>query len=152
MTPDREDSRSLAVAMAAVALASFVFYRSVVAVFFAQDDFPWLWAAQHLSIDQLIQQFASRYEGETYVFWRPLSQQVWFWLNLRFWGLSAEVFHLSNLVFHTFDSILAFLVARSLLKNTTWAAVTGILYGTNPVHFQAVAWPAAFTAGETNPD
>lgn len=133
----------LATRFVAVALVSFIFYKSTITVFFAQEDFAFLWGAQHLTVDGLIQGFVRRNEEGTYVSWRPLSQPVWFWFNLRLWGLSAELFHLSSLVLHALNSVLVVLIARALLKNTTWAAVAGILHGTNPVHFQAVVWPAA---------
>jgi hypothetical protein len=77
--------------------------------------------------------------------WRPLSQAAWFWVHLRLWGPNAQVFHLAGLLCYVANCVLAFAVGRRILGTLSGATLAAGLYATNPVHFQAVAWPAAFT-------
>lgn len=128
--------------VALIVVLGFAFYVSVVRVFFAQDDFGWLQVARQLDLQGVLRAFTGIGQG---LVWRPLSQQAWFAANLALWGPSAEMFHASSLVVHLGNGVLAFMIARRLLADDRWAAVVGAVYVTNPVHFQAVAWPSAFT-------
>lgn len=74
--------------------------------------------------------------------YRPL-----YWMSLaldrRIWGLNASGFHLTNLVLHWLNGVLAFLLLRRL-KTAPWtAAVAALLWLGLPINTEAVAWVSA---------
>ncbi len=77
--------------------------------------------------------------GGTY---RPL-----YWMSLvldrRIWGLNASGFHLTNLVLHWLNGVLAFLLLRRLRVAPWTAAVSALLWLGLPINTEAVAWVSA---------
>lgn len=90
----------------------------------------------------------------------PLAYTAWTglsWLSLRVTGgyhLRPPLFHLANLILHLLNSVLAYLVLRSLLKAMTRKADSGVpasgvqraalagslLFALHPLQVEAVAW------------
>ena len=50
------------------------------------------------------------------------------------------VFHLTNMLLHTANAILVFLVIRVLTGKFEIAAIAGLLFGVHPFHVESVAW------------
>jgi len=50
------------------------------------------------------------------------------------------VYHLTNLLLHTANAILVFLVIRALTKKPEIAAIAGLLFGVHTFHVESVAW------------
>ena len=50
------------------------------------------------------------------------------------------VFHLTNMLLHTANAILVFLVIRGLTGKFEIAAIAGLLFGVHPFHVESVAW------------
>ena len=74
-------------------------------------------------------------------YWHPLS-----WLShmmdCEMFGLNAGMHHLTNLIYHTLNSILLFL-ALHLMTGTFWrSAFAAALFAVHPVNVDTVAWVA----------
>jgi tetratricopeptide (TPR) repeat protein len=61
-------------------------------------------------------------------------------LDYRFSGMDPFGYHLTSLIFHLLNCLLAFWLIRSLSRNTLVAFVAAILFGTHPLHVESVAW------------
>ena len=68
--------------------------------------------------------------------YRPLTM-LSFAANRRL-GASATGFHLVNVLLHALVSVLAFEVARVVLRSTLGAAAAGTLFAVHPIHTEAV--------------
>ena len=73
--------------------------------------------------------------------WHPLT-----WLShildFEFFGLNAGGHHATNVVFHTINSILAFIVFRKMTGCLTKSAMVAMLFAVHPAHVESVAWVA----------
>jgi tetratricopeptide (TPR) repeat protein len=72
--------------------------------------------------------------------YRPLFPVVLL-LTYKLWGLNPFGFHLTNLLFHTANSILVFLLLQEIIKNRQVAPYIGaLLFALYPVHVESVSW------------
>src|SRR5207248_6243560 len=71
--------------------------------------------------------------------WHPLT-----WLSLQLdyelFGLRPWGYHLSNLLLHTANTLLLFLVLRRMTGAVWRSAVVAGLFGLHPMHVESVAW------------
>src|SRR3989344_5661631 len=80
-----------------------------VLTFFARDDFGFLLQALE-NIDHPLNLF-----NPTKVwFYRPVSQQFYFWSNYKLFGLNAFSYHSVNIFFHLLSSILVYRISKIL--------------------------------------
>lgn len=121
-------------------LLGLAVYSSVINSFFISDDFS------HL---QRIFNFFPHdfFLNQCSDFYRPL-----FYLSMlidyKIWGFSPCGFHATNILIHSLNSFLVFLITRLLLRHKTRfdsygfavALVAGAWYLFLPVHAEAVAW------------
>ncbi len=71
--------------------------------------------------------------------WHPV---VWFshMMDYQLFGLNASMHHLMSLLFHITNSVLLFIVLRSM-TNTLWpSAFVAVLFAVHPLHVESVAW------------
>jgi len=66
------------------------------------------------------------------LYYRPLVT-LSFFIDHRIWGLSGTGFHLTNLLLHFTNALLAFFFIRLLFDNYRLAVLTGILFAVHPV-------------------
>lgn len=119
----------------------YIIYSPLLNIFFAQDDFFLLAVSRPKNAADFLSFFIPRYDT---VWYRPLSQQIFFFLGQRLFGLNAWAFHMSLLLTHTVNVILVYFFLSLLVKNR-WAAMFGsAFYAFNPSHFLSLAWPAAY--------
>ncbi len=83
--------------------------------------------------------------------WHPLTMFSYA-LDYSIWGLDPWGYHLTNNVFHSFNTLLVFILTIQLIKsiksrsyNTDKrtiiaASFTAILFGAHPLHVESVAW------------
>ena len=98
---------------------------------------------KHFSWDNLSWMFSSYHMAN----WHPLT-----WLShavdYYFFGLNPVGHHAVNLVFHIFNSLLVYVIAKKILSLTCcysslWIpAIAGILFAVHPQHVESVAWVA----------
>jgi protein O-mannosyl-transferase len=64
-------------------------------------------------------------------------------LNYQVSGDSPASYHITNMIFHGFNAVLAFLFIFLLTRRRLWPAViTGLLFAVHPMHVESVAWVA----------
>ncbi|MCO6438910.1 MAG: tetratricopeptide repeat protein [Phycisphaerae bacterium] len=126
-----------------VLLAGFVFW----------DDYALLVANtryQHLSQGGLAWMFTTSFAGH----WQPLTW-LSFWLDYQIAGVSALMFHLSNLVLHIVNAVLFYFVAERLLnwgklhdrQNPAYPRLlagcfAALFFSLHPLRVESVAWIA----------
>jgi protein O-mannosyl-transferase len=69
----------------------------------------------------------------------PLSA-TWQTLNFSFWGEGALGFHATNILLHSWVTVLVFFLFRSLLGSGPVPFWTAFLFAIHPVHTEAVSW------------
>jgi tetratricopeptide (TPR) repeat protein len=80
------------------------------------------------------------YDPELYIPLTFLSYQI----NFLIGGMSPFVYHLTNLLLHTANTLLVTGIAYLLLRGNRIAAIiTGLLFAVHPLHTEAVAWISA---------
>ena len=74
-------------------------------------------------------------------YWHPLT---WFshMLDCQLFGLDAGKHHLTNLVFHTANSMLLFLLLNTATGSIWRSATVAMLFAVHPVNVESVAWIA----------
>lgn len=106
--------------------------------FFARDDFGWLVAAKYGNFLDFFNP-----NLETW-FYRPVSQELYFWLNYKIWHFNALGFHLTTIFLHFISAFLVYLIVKKLL-NKKVALLTSVLWGLNTIHYLSVLWVSGFT-------
>jgi hypothetical protein len=115
-------------------------YRGAFAGFFEQDDFGWLGDA-------------TRFEGfsdYTHSFWRfnaartyrPLSQETFFLLGIKLFGLWPPGFHGMSVGLHLLGIILVYLLLRTFFPAVP-SMVGALFYGVHNAHLRSVYWISA---------
>ncbi len=71
--------------------------------------------------------------------WHPLT---WLshMLDCQLFGMNAGAHHAVNLFFHTLNTVLLFLVFRSMTGATGRSALVAALFAVHPLHVESVAW------------
>ena len=121
-------------------------YRHAIGAAFVYDDIAqiqhnpallsWHSAAQYA---RAAVPFNNEFRGFGGSFYRPL---FWFSLALdrRLWGLNATGFHLTNLVLHWLNGLLAFLLLKKLRVSVVLSAAVSIVWLSLPINAEVVAW------------
>ena len=73
--------------------------------------------------------------------WHPLTWLSHF-LDYAMFGLNAGGHHATNVVFHTLNSILAFIVFHQMTGDFWKSAIVAMLFAIHPAHVESVAWVA----------
>jgi tetratricopeptide (TPR) repeat protein len=125
----------------ALALATFVAYsRCFNYPFVNYDDPTYVFQNAHvqagLSADSVNWAFTTFDCG----YWHPLT-----WLSLQldyelYGGLNSGGFHLTNVLMHTANTLLLFLVLRGMTGMLWRSAMVAALFALHPLHVESVAW------------
>ena len=67
----------------------------------------------------------------------PLLHSI-FWFEHAFWGDTASLYHIANILFHTIAAFLLIAVLKRLEIPGAW--ITGFVFALHPVHVESVAW------------
>ena len=84
------------------------------------------------------------------IIWHPITM-LSLAIDYAAWGLNPLGYHLTNILLHTFNTFLVFIMAIQLIgcgivknrlekKILVAAAVTALLFGIHPLHVESVAW------------
>lgn len=112
-------------------------YFPILNWFFARDDFGFL-----PQIPTTLQNLSVILIPPRIWFFRPLSQQFYFWLGTEIWGLSAVWFRVTALGLLTLNSLLIYKLIRRFGPSS--AATFGLIfYGLNTLHLFEIGWVAA---------
>lgn len=73
--------------------------------------------------------------------WQPVTWLSWI-IPAQFWGLSPAVSHGINIVFHTANALLLFIVLRKVTGSLWRAAFVAALFALHPMRVESVVWAA----------
>jgi tetratricopeptide (TPR) repeat protein len=73
--------------------------------------------------------------------WHPFTS-VSHMLDVQLFGLQASWHHAVNLLFHTFNAMLLFLLLQGMTARTWRSACVAALFAVHPLHVESVAWIA----------
>jgi protein O-mannosyl-transferase len=137
--PSPRNLRILALAL--VAVTAGLYWQTTHHDFAAIDDDQYVsgnpWVTEGLSWEATRWAFTTYYAAN----WHPLT-----WLSHQadwsIYGSFAGGHHLTNLLLHTVNTLLVFLLLRSLTGNTGPSWVVAALFGWHPLHVESAAWIA----------
>ncbi len=107
--------------------AVVIVFAPTLSTYFSQDD--WVFLSHTYK-----QPFINIFDHHSEAFYRPVGQQLFFWLGSNIFGLDAGGFHLLGLSVHLMNIVLLWKLLRS--KNFFLM----LFYAVNPVHFVALNW------------
>lgn len=112
--------------------------------FFSIDDFGWLYVAKYKmnTITQWLQAFTHINGSGQY---RPLSQQVFFWLNFHLFGLNALGFHITNFVIFLIACWYVYKLLLFITKQQLVAIFVSVFFCFSVVNFGHIIWVSAVT-------
>ncbi|MBT4020895.1 tetratricopeptide repeat protein [Candidatus Peribacteria bacterium] len=93
---------------------------------------------RNLSVSSVAAAF-STYDPELYIPLTFISYQIDYLVG----GVDPFMYHVTNLLLHTLNSLLVFLFAYFLLKNRFAALFCGVLFAVHPLNAEAVVWASA---------
>jgi hypothetical protein len=115
-------------------------YRDAFRSSFIQDDFGWLVLSRFHSMGDWARCFFKFNPAGTY---RPLSQETYFWLGQKIFGMWPPGFHLFGLAAHLAAVWLLYRFLRSFFRPP--AAMAGSLfYAVHGAHVTSMFWISAF--------
>lgn len=74
--------------------------------------------------------------------YHPITSLSWM-LEIHFFGLDSHAFHHTNLIFHLLNTLLVFVLGKSLSGKLQIGLIAALLFGIHPMHVENVAWIAA---------
>lgn len=92
---------------------------------------------REFSVANLISLVDRPYEG----LYGPV-QMLSYMIDYRIWGLDPFGYHLSNVLIHAANSVLAFFVLRRLTSSFLLALFAALLFAVHPLNVENVAWIA----------
>ena len=112
--------------------------------FINYDDGPYVYDNSHvksgLSIQNIIWAFDIAADEDKH-YWHPLTS-ISHMIDIQLFGLNPHMHHLSNLFFHTLNTILLFLVF-SLMTGDAWKCFfMATLFAIHPMNIESTAWIA----------
>ena len=124
---------------AALVLACIAIYGQTLSHGFVSDDDVYITDNPHVQAGLHLKSI-----GWTFVsiyYFHPLAWMSHM-LDCSLYGMQAGGHHLTNLMFHTINSVLLFLVLRFLTRTLWPSAVVAALFAVHPLHVESVAWVA----------
>jgi hypothetical protein len=88
-----------------------------------------------ISIESLKWSFTTTY----YYNWHPLTW-ISFLIDIQLFGLDPGAFHRTNVFFHIANTLILFLVLRTMTGKLWQSAFVAALFALHPLHVESVAW------------
>jgi hypothetical protein len=121
-------------------LVLLVFHNALFC-FFTQDDFTWLRTATNFQGAKDILQCFIKYNGAAN--YRPLTQELFFFINYKLFGLNPVAFHAAALAIHILNSFLVYAIIREIGNNRLSSFAGAVFYGVNATLFISIYWVSA---------
>jgi Dolichyl-phosphate-mannose-protein mannosyltransferase len=120
--------------------AALAVYAGGLRGFFVQDDFGWLETTRFRGLNEYLPCFFQFNPALTY---RPLTQETFFWLGQKIFGMWPAGFHGVSLITHLLGATLLYVLLRTFFSPLP--CLTGTLfYSVHSAHFTSVYWISAF--------
>jgi len=123
-------------------IVTLIIFYPLLFIFFVQDDFFLLSISKVNTVKNFLEFFIPR--GDV-VWYRPLSSQVFFFLNQKLFGLWSFPYHVIQLLTHLLNGYLLIVLSKQLFKKTTPGFLAAIIYLTNASHTVSLAWSATYS-------
>ena len=114
-------------------LFAFLIFSPVLNTYFSQDD--WVFLSHTYK-----QPFVKIFDHHPEAFYRPVGQQLFFWLGSNVFGLDASGFHLLGLSIHFLNILLLWKLFRYFKISKYTQFLLLLFYAVNPAHFVALNW------------
>jgi len=147
-TPARQAPHWLAAL--AVAILTFAVFSPTLTYGFVYDDHAQIVETKQLNSWRMIPNYFTGHvwkwksPHEKGVYYRPVFL-LWLLLNQTLFGLSAPLWHLTNVLVHVLATLLLYALARELTADTLTAAVAALIFGLHPAHIESVDWASGIT-------
>jgi Tfp pilus assembly protein PilF len=129
----------IGVALAVITIA--VFCRVATFDFITYDDPAYVTANPQVQAGLSVKNFVWAFTSSRAYNWHPLT-----WLSLmldsELFGLNAGGFHITNLLLHTANTVLLFIVLSRMTEALWSSAFVAAAFALHPLHVQSVAWIA----------
>ncbi|MEI6816259.1 MAG: tetratricopeptide repeat protein [Bacteroidota bacterium] len=117
-------------------LTFIVFLPSLMNGFIEWDDPEYTYKNPYIKDLDLAKIFGNFYFSN----YHPLTI-VSYCLEYKFFGISAKMFHLDNILIHLCNVTFVFFIAKRLFKGKIYgAAITALLFAIHPMHVESVTW------------
>ncbi len=120
-------------------LVTFTVYRQVLNHEFVYDDSAYVTENRHIQGGLTLKGIAWAFTAEVSANRHPLTL-LSHMLDCQLHGLNAGRHHLTNLIFHTINTMLLFLVFRRMTGALWQSAFVAALFALHPLHVESVAW------------
>ncbi|MBN1900325.1 tetratricopeptide repeat protein [Candidatus Sumerlaeota bacterium] len=118
-----------------ITVAVLISYSSLVNAGFIWDDDDYVTENRHLRTLQGLRKIWFEF-GATHQYY-PLVHTS-FWMEYHLWKLNPLGYHLVNILLHSANAILLWLILRKLGLELAW--IPAALFALHPVHVESVAW------------
>lgn len=109
-----------------ILLAALVFFRSL-SIYFVGDNLDHIDSAWQSLTDL------------SFHYFRPLSIFTLI-IDKFFWGYNFTGYHLTNLIFHTTNTLLVYVLAKHFFNTRSIAFVSALLFLLHPIHSSSIYW------------
>lgn len=125
-------------------LLSFLLLLPLLGYGFLSDDFPLIVANPRLQswslfFQNLLTPFFSFPANPQLHYWRPTTL-LSYALELRLWGVSPWGFHLTNILLHTANTLLLYLLLKRFRPEGALPWTASLLFLLHPAHGENIAW------------
>jgi len=120
-------------------------YKHSFSSFFFGDDFYNLSLVQGKSFSQILESFNLFKKGpQNFLFYRPLTTQLFFWLGFKVFGLNPLGWRLVLFLFFYFSVFLVFWLAEILFRKKEISFLTTFFYAISGSHFYRLFFLSQF--------
>lgn len=125
-----------------VLVATIIAYTGSIKYGFSQDDWFHLTISRANNIKEFLNFFNP--SSVTWIFFRPLSTQLPYWLGSTIFPLSTapHFMHILMLLIHTFNAYLVVLIGRKYLKGNV-SILLGMIYAISSIHYLSLFYIGA---------
>jgi Flp pilus assembly protein TadD len=140
MVPSHKDNLRTILICALLAAATLAVFWPVTRCEFINFDDP-LYVTENPHVKQGLtwETVAWSFRASHASNWHPLT-----WLShaldVQMFGLNPGLHHLTNLLFHSANTVLLFLLLERMTRRTWPSAMVAALFALHPVHVESVAW------------
>lgn len=137
-----EMNRRILLSLTFILIFSLLLFHNFLDIYFFQDDFFMLSISRIHSVFSFLRFFVPRSDVQ---FYRPLSHELFFFVNRALFGFNPYLFHIVPSVFFLFNIVLVYLLSGKLLRSRRLGLITAFFYSTSAVHYNSLFWIANFS-------
>jgi protein O-mannosyl-transferase len=138
---NKDQRRKLWIGMSLAAVTLAVYGQALRCQFLTFDDQAYVTENRHVLNGLTIADIGWAFRSVTAGNWHPLAM-LSHMLDCQIYGLRPWGHHLSNILLHTANTVLLFLLLARMTGAVWPAACAAALFGVHPVHVESVAWIA----------